>query len=210
MSSIYRVAKLTRSDKPLFVALMSKAFARDPLFLHVFGHSALDGNARRRVTAFVSFLFDKSFWLNEETWGCFENDNLLGAYVVEKPQASKVQKARDLWLLWGLIPLLIHLPGTTLRRLNSYMRITRSVAPSSSHHYLIMIGVEPQSQGKGVGTTLLSHLLNAAERDPESHGVALDTENHENVDLYRRFGFTLTEETQIDQLPVYCMFYPAQ
>ncbi|MCD9024729.1 GNAT family N-acetyltransferase [Cohnella silvisoli] len=208
MRTSYRVSKLTKSDKSIFVSLMSEAFARDPLFLHLFGDPELDSKARNSVTAFVSFMFDKSFLLHEEVWGSFENEKLLGAYIVEKPHASKLQNMIGGLLLIGrLIPLFFLMSGKTLSRLNSYMRITRSAAPPLPHHYLIMIGVKPDAQGKGIGKSLLQHLLNTTDADKKSQGVALDTENIQNVNLYRRFGFTLSSETRFDNLPVYCMFY---
>lgn len=91
--------------------------------------------------------------------------------------------------------------------LNSYMEITRSAAPSSPHHYLIMIGVNPEVQGRGIGTAMLLHLLQVVHADNKSHGIALDTENKGNVNLYQRWGFALRHEENINDLTVYCMFY---
>jgi len=207
MSTPYRVSKLVKSEKPLFVPLMSKAFAPDPLFLHLFGDSEQDLSARRRVEAFVSFMFDKCFLLHEEVWGVFENEKLLGAYLVEKPQASKHNVRGFLGLFLRLIPLFFLLSIRAVNLLNSYMRVTRSVAPSITSHYLIMIGVTPEAQGKGIGKAMLEHLLSMVDTDKKSCGVLLDTENIENVQLYQRFGFTLYRETQINDLPVYCMFH---
>lgn len=209
MSAPYRFAKLTKSDKPAFVWLMSNAFARDPLFLHLFGDSELDSKAKSRVTAFVSFMFDKSFMLNEEVWGVFEQESLLGAYIIEKPQTNKLQNIKGGLLLIGrLLALFFQMSGKTLGLLNSYMRVTRSASPPLPHHYLIMIGVHPEAQGKGIGKSLLIHLLSTVNADNNSQGAALDTENKENVNLYRKFGFNLSRETNMDNLPVYCMFYP--
>ncbi|WP_307473183.1 GNAT family N-acetyltransferase [Paenibacillus harenae] len=205
------LSKLTKSDKPQFVSLMSSAFCRDPLFLHVLGDSELDFQARSYVTAFVSFMFDKSFLLHEEVWGVFENEDLQGAYVVENPHANKLQSIRGGLLLIGrLLPLCFRMPRQTLHLLNSYMRLTRSFAPKLPHHYLIMIGVQPDHQGKGVGKALLNHLLHTVNKDPNSQGVALDTENKENVTMYQKVGFILNNETRLDDLPIYCMFYPSR
>lgn len=211
MNASYRIAKLTKSDKSRFMEMMGGAFAADPLFLHLFGDSERDSGARRRVTAFVSFIFDKSFMLREEAWGLFEAGKLLGAYAAEKPlpQARKLAHIKEGMLLSGrLIPLFFRLPLRTIAALNDYMRVTRSAAPASAHHYLIMIGVAPGQQGNGIGQALLEHLLNRAAADLHSHGVALDTENKLNVDWYRKFGFQLHKETHVRQLPVYCLFRP--
>lgn len=207
MSNSRNLSKLTKADKPLFVSLMSRTFAQDTLFLHLFGDSKLDRKAKHRIKAFVSFMFDKSFLLHEEVWGYFENESLIGTYVVEKPHASKLQNMKGILLIVRMIPLFFQLSGQTLHLLNSYMRVTRSSAPLFTHHYLIMIGVSPEEQGKGIGKSLLQHLINTVKADKKSQGIALDTENKENVDLYRRFGFTLSREAQMDNMPVYCMFY---
>lgn len=208
MNTSLRITKLSKSDKAQFVALISSAFSRDPLFLHLFGDPEHSLMARRKAIAFVSFMFDKSFLLHEEIWGLFENEDLLGAYIVERPNLSKLQSIGGGLLLAGrLAPLFFQLSPTTLRLLNSYMRVTRSTVPQWAHHYLIMIGVTPESQGKGVGKALLNHLLNTAHADQHSLGVALDTENEVNVNIYRRFGFAVSRETKFNDLPVYCMFY---
>lgn len=208
MSTSYRLSKLTPSDKPFFLSLMCRAFARDPLFLHVFGDSELDSNARMRVTAFLSFLFDKSFLLHEEIWGIFDEDSLLGTYIVEKPQASTFQNVKGGILLIGrLIPLFFQLSGKTVLLLQSYMRMSRAAAPPWKHHYLIMIGVKPEAQGKGIGKIMMHHLLQSVQDDHESRGIALDTENEHNVALYEKLGFTLRETTKMDQVHVFCMVY---
>ncbi|MFD0715742.1 GNAT family N-acetyltransferase [Paenibacillus sp. GCM10027626] len=209
MNPSHSISKLTAADKPMFVSLMSKAFSNDPLFLYLFGNPQQDSKASSRITAFVSFMFDKSFLLHEEeAWGYFENDRLLGAYIIEKPHASRLQRIKGSLLLAGrLIPCLLQLSGKTFGLLNSYMRATRAAAPSLSHYYLIMIAVRTDGQGRGIGKAMLQHLVRRASEDYTSHGVALDTENKENVGLYRRFGFTLSSEAKVGHLPVYCMFY---
>lgn len=70
-----------------------------------------------------------------------------------------------------------------------------------------MIGVKPEAQGKGIGKILMQHLFQSIKDDPESQGIALDTENEENVALYQKLGFTLRETTKMDQVHVFCMVY---
>lgn len=99
------LSKLSKPDKPQFVSLMSGAFSRDPLFLHLFGDCELELKAGSSVTAFVSFMFDKSCLLHEEAWGLFDNGVLQGAYVVEKPHTNLFQSVRGGVLLIGrLLP----------------------------------------------------------------------------------------------------------
>ncbi|MNW25418.1 hypothetical protein D3C74_21600 [compost metagenome] len=78
MNTSFRITKLSKSDKAQFVALISRAFSREPLFLHLFGDPEHSLMARRKAIAFVSFMF--------------ENEDLLGAYVVELPNTHMLQR----------------------------------------------------------------------------------------------------------------------
>lgn len=95
-----------------------------------------------------------------------------------------LEKMKGLLLIARLIPLLFQLSGKTLSLLNSYIRVTRSAAPPFMHHYLIMVGVKQEEQGKGIDKALLHHLMNTVNTDQKSQGVGLDTENKENVKIY--------------------------
>jgi hypothetical protein len=44
--------------------------------------------------------------------------------------------------------------------------------------------------------------------DPGSHGVARDTENPDNVPLYRRLGFVVTATVELDGARATAMFGP--
>jgi hypothetical protein len=43
---------------------------------------------------------------------------------------------------------------------------------------------------------------------PDSHGVALDTENPDNVPLYQRLGFVVTATVELDGARATAMFRP--
>ena len=64
--------------------------------------------------------------------------------------------------------------------------------PAEPHWMLDMVGVDPARQGRGVGSALIRHGLDLAERD----GVAafLETGNPRNVPYYERFGLRVVDE----------------
>lgn len=212
MNNMHTIARLGRADKPLFVSLIINAFAQDPLFLSLFGQPELSGKHKRRSEAFVEYLFDKSFLLQEEIWGLYTKEGVLGGvYLVEPPSAGNGR------LMGGSIRLAIRtarlafqLPPSTLSFLNRYMVLTRAAIPHKSCHYLIMIGVHPRMQGQGIGKALLQHLLSSVNRHPASWGVSLDTENADNVPLYEKLGFTVSKQEQLGELPIYCMTYESE
>jgi GNAT superfamily N-acetyltransferase len=68
----------------------------------------------------------------------------------------------------------------------------RKLHPPGPHVYVHVLGVHPESKGKGLGGTLLRHALSLAK---EAGVVAhLETSNEVNLAFYRRFGFEVREE----------------
>jgi ribosomal protein S18 acetylase RimI-like enzyme len=72
--------------------------------------------------------------------------------------------------------------------------------PQEAHWYLPMIGVEPNAQGKGLGSALMRHAL--ARCDREKALAYLETANPQNIPLYQRFGFEVMGEIRIGAAPV--------
>ena len=68
----------------------------------------------------------------------------------------------------------------------------RSIA--EPHWYLNILGVRPESQRAGLGTLLLSSMLDRLDR--EQLPVYLDTGTPENVAFYQRRGFRLTAQAE--------------
>lgn len=60
------------------------------------------------------------------------------------------------------------------------------------HWYLWLIGVEPDSQGQGIGSRLLEPVL--AQADREGLPCYLETQTQENVDFYQKRGFEVVSD----------------
>ncbi|SFL73485.1 Acetyltransferase (GNAT) family protein [Gracilibacillus orientalis] len=206
MKTEYKIQRLSRCDKGKFVELMSKAFEEDPLFHYLFKEDEYDQPNKQRVVSFLSFLFDKSDYLLEEVWGIYNQNQLMGAYVMEVPTVNKVKKAYGSFKLLGRgIQLMSRLSIKTIIKLNRYMKISRNHAPKQRLHYLIMIGVSPSAQGSGVGKLLLQHMIKHAQEDSHYTGMVLDTENRININFYRKFGFDLYNQSKLGDVYIYTM-----
>ena len=59
--------------------------------------------------------------------------------------------------------------------------------PLEAHWHLPLIGVDPAHQGKGIGSALLSHVLNLC--DAVRFSAYLEATNLRNIPLYERHGF---------------------
>jgi ribosomal protein S18 acetylase RimI-like enzyme len=69
--------------------------------------------------------------------------------------------------------------------------------------YLSLLGVAPGRQGRGVGTALLRAWL--ADVDAAGQSAWLETARPENLPLYRRAGFEVSDEIEILGVPVWLM-----
>lgn len=74
--------------------------------------------------------------------------------------------------------------------------------------YLVMIGVDPDFQGQGVGKKLIDYCFDLANENPENQGMGLDTQDIKNTHIYRRCGFDVVEEKSLDDMPIYVMWRP--
>lgn len=97
------------------------------------------------------------------------------------------------------------LPGITERFDRYEAASTRFEAPGP-HWYLGVIGVHPSLAGRGEGRRLLEAFCAQAAADPRSTGVYLETSNPTSLAFYRRQGFDLRGEGDLDGMPLWCVF----
>ena len=74
----------------------------------------------------------------------------------------------------------------------------QQIAPEP-HHYLTILGVDPEQQGQGIGGALLRPFLAEADRD----GVVcyVETTRSRNVPFYERHGFVVADARNVEGVP---------
>ena len=75
----------------------------------------------------------------------------------------------------------------------------RQVAPDP-HWYLSILGVDPELQGQGVGTEILTASLEFV--DEEGYPAYLETTEARNVAYYQRYGFVVGGELEVPSLGI--------
>lgn len=91
--------------------------------------------------------------------------------------------------------------GTGLRGALRYARYDHTVVrfqPREPHFYLFMLGVDPDLQGRGVGSALLRRFC--ARADEARTLACLETDRRQSVLLYQRHGFEVARELDIPAL----------
>ncbi len=75
------------------------------------------------------------------------------------------------------------------------MRTWSKHHPTEPHWHLGPIAIVPELQGQGIGSQLLEHFCSHV--DQAGQAAYLETDRPENVPLYERFGFKVTEEAPV-------------
>ncbi len=94
------------------------------------------------------------------------------------------------------------------RRWGEAYRSLAEIHPEDPHWYLAVLGVDPDHQGRGVGSALLAAFL--ARVDDERQPAYLETDRERNLAFYQRAGFETVRETRILDVPVWCMWRTAK
>ena len=104
------------------------------------------------------------------------------------------------WRLLRSVPLSVILGfgiygGSRMKSLGQYIDAVHNRLAPFKHWFLQAIGVDPQFQGSGYASKLLSPML--ARIDEEGLPCYLETLEGQNVRLYEHFGFKVIEESNV-------------
>jgi GNAT superfamily N-acetyltransferase len=183
----YSVRKATRADLPRLVDALAEAFEQDPPMRWFLPDASRRGDQMRKQFA----LFLKTVHLrNDET---YTTDDVVGGALWVPPGCYPPPFFAQLRVLPGLI----RIYGASMTRAAQGVKVMESNHPSRPHFYLDSLGVEPASQGKGVGSALLKPVLDRCDR--ERIPAYLNAGSPRSRDLYLRHGFEVTEEFELPE-----------
>lgn len=177
--------KAKTSDKKWITELLVGSFSTNPSVNYI-----ISGTGRRpeRIAALMDYSFEKCMrfgevWLSDDRSGCA---------LLLFPQ-NKRTTLSSIWLDVKFIFQAVGLTGVVrvLRR----ERLVSQKQPQESMIYLWFIGITPLFQNVGIGSRLLSEILNHAEN--MGLPVYLETSVAENLSWYNRFGFDLYDELDL-------------
>jgi ribosomal protein S18 acetylase RimI-like enzyme len=177
------IDRLTWRDEPTAVATLAAAFAEYPLLV------LLCPNAKRRprvVEAFCRVLFRMSVRC-DAAFGTADRAAVVCVWPPghEWPSSWQILRPSGFAFLWQL-----GLRGTRLlSRIEREFDVARVQHVTGPHYYIPLLGVRPDSQGKGLSRAVLRPVFEAA--DLARLPIYLETATEPNVAIYKRFGFAL-------------------
>ncbi len=165
---------------------IARAFFEDPLSLYVLP----DSSSRPRISEAGVELFLRRAWFElGETYAVGEP--AAGVCIWNPPGTSEIGIGKQLTML----PALIRVYGRNLPRLLAALQSAESNHPKEPHYYLPMLGVEPDSQGHGMGSALMYPVLSRC--DAEGIPAYLESSTPRNRALYERHGFEAIGEFRL-------------
>jgi GNAT superfamily N-acetyltransferase len=150
------VRKATADDVPRLAKALARAFYDDPAMEWFFPDDSQ--RMRRRELMFESFFLKRVCLPHDET---YTTEDLVGGALWMPP--GKWQLG-----LMDNLRLLLYMAAACGRHLPRALRgsvYLDSKHPHERHYYLLILGVEPGWQGKGIGTALMQPILERCDRE---------------------------------------------
>lgn len=169
-------------DDPMWVALMPDADVRAGMLASMFTALARTTPAADGIAEKTSDIHGVALWLapgrDIGLWAMAKSGFALARFTMGLPGNDRK------WMMAVI---------------NQIGERRKALMPRP-HWYLAAIGVDPDSQGEGIGSALMRHGI--ARADDGHHPIYLETDTESNVRFYRNLGFDVLEEMRPQRLDV--------
>ncbi len=192
------ITQLNHKHENEAVQILAHAFKSDPLYLHNF-------KTTDQVILFARYLYQKGLNQKEMIVGCTRANQLIGVACIGKTRSQLTSSLLKPSFLFITYKCFTKFPRQAFGFFIQYMRYINRQRPKVPHYNINWLAVDPASQGSGVGTKLLKFIHSCADNDNSVKEIVLNTENQQNVDYYKKFGYTLKNIKTIGGVHIYSM-----
>ena len=189
--------KYSAADADDCVSVLADAFVTSPLHLSTFGPERLDQNRRFFRLGLRNMFFGDAFIALVEGRLCGYVHFRSWPFCLPAPEEIPNAAATLLKPLGDAVPKFIQW----------FVRWCH-LDPQEPHVHLGPIGVAPAMQRQGIGTALMNRYIEQLEKD-RALGY-LETDQAENVEFYRKFGFVVSHEETVIGVPTWYMLRPVR
>ncbi len=152
------------------------------------------GNLRRYFAA--QFLFR-----HLPVGGAYVMSDGSGAALWDLPSTTPGRRA-GLRLAWAKMR---YIGWPRVHRVNRALADAESLHEDRPHYYLSNIGVDPATQGGGVGSALMRPVLELCDR--VGMPAALESTKRRNIPFYERHGFSVRDEFRLPDGPSFTLMW---
>ena len=179
-------------------AVLGRAFRDSPGYSAIFSHLVEDRRARTISRVKTGF-----------TAAAVRQEVADGAWVDGRLAAVALTTAPGQWPR-PVCVFVRHARGCALAGPRAIANLLRADGymtkrhPKEPHHYLFVLGVEPDLQGRGLGKGLLTRI--SARADAERMPCYLETDKERNVRLYESAGYRVVNDEIVPTTPGFRMW----
>lgn len=198
-SNLLEVHRLKQDEMSEASRVLSEAFEGYPVANYMFEGFLEQGPERFRVM--FEYLINSRIVRNWPVFGCRLGGELVGVAVVSEP--GEEWSTPELDAQWERATKAMG--KRAMDRFLEYADACDAGLPDWPHHYLGILGVKPEYQGIGCGSSLVEAVKSDALLHDQSRGVCLNTETTINLPFYRRHGFKTIDSRDVGSIHTWCM-----
>jgi GNAT superfamily N-acetyltransferase len=187
-----------RKDKTRVIEILSKSFQNDPQINYILGSNV---NHNKKMKRLMAYSFE--FGLANGKVEISEDKNSVAIWK------SSNSKKMTINLFYESILFFFAFGWIGIKRISAMEKKIAAFYPDKTiFNYLWILGTNPNEQGKGYGTAILSKAINNFEQNKVP--IYLETSTDSNLYYYQRKRFELYHSMILDtktQLKTYLMRY---
>lgn len=169
--------ELTKEQKERVIDILYKSFKEN-------GSTNFVVKQDKKKEGRIRTLIEYSYAKGEEQGRIYLSADGNACAIVLFPEKEKTSVKGIYWtlkLLFGSIGL------SRVGKISSREKLIKKNHPKHDFVHLWYIGVNPEHQGKGLGTELMSKII--ADSQEQQKPIFLETSNEKNFPFYERLGF---------------------
>jgi GNAT superfamily N-acetyltransferase len=187
-----------RKDKTRIIEILCQSFQNDPAINYILGSNV---NHNKKMKQLMAYSFE--FGLANGKVEISEDKNSVAIWK------SSNSKKMTINLFYESILFFFAFGWSGIKRISAMEKKIAAFYPDKTiFNYLWILGTNPNEQGKGYGTAILSKAINKYEQDKVP--LYLETSTDSNLKYYQRKRFELYHSMILDsetQLTTYLMRY---
>lgn len=177
--------KAAYGDKSLVKNILSKSFDNNQSVNYI---AQQDELREKRIAALMDYSFEICFNYGDVY---LSDDNKACALVLYPDRKKTTFKSvlEDIKLMLNCIGL------SNIGKAMKREAAIKKIQPNTPMYYLWFIGVDPESQGTGIGSRLMNEVIEDSRA--QSRPFFLETSTERNLPWYKKFGFDIYSDLDL-------------
>ena len=165
-----------------------------------------DPKLKKAYSKAIKIIYTVHLASGDPVYTAIENEKVVGIAALSTP-GSKKSIGKAAALILRNLPQLLRIIPAALRAVRGLYRLQKPPGNLPKNHCTLEVfAVDPELQGRGIGSRLLNHIHHHHLGDASNSGIYLVTGDEKNVQIYEHFGYEVVEKRISGDITAYHMF----